>query len=534
MHTYNKNRKRRKALQAILRIVICVLTLTAIVLLISLISSLVFHEKKTVSYEEETIDASTDSDLPEEKESEEEEATGPDILVVCIDAGHGGKDGGASYGDRLEKDDTLRLAQKVREILEAQNISVVMTRDGDTYPTLTERCEIANAADADYFVSIHRNAGGGYGVETWISAHGNGEGKTLAENIMSGFDSAGIQDNRGIKSGSEGDSSRDWVVTRKSKMPSCLVEMGYIDNKKDNALFDENLTAYATAIADGVIATFHTYHPDGYLTQTEADAAAASAAESSSGDSASNTAANTSHTITNPVIDISSLSNSSEGWGPGSDCDEKNRPYSALSYQEKYGTYNANFIVPDSDKIYLTFDEGYENGCTPQILDTLKEKNVKAVFFVTMQFAKQNPDLIRRMIDEGHAVGNHSVTHPSKGLPSESVEQQQNEVMELHNYIKENFGYEMHLFRYPAGIFSEQSLAIVNNCNYKSVFWSFAYLDYDTANQPDPSAALTKVESRLHPGAIYLLHAVSTTNTSILGDFIDYIRSQGYEAGLFD
>ena len=243
----------------------------------------------------------------------------------------------------------------------------------------------------------------------------------------------------------------------------------------------------------------------------------------------------TSHTLTNPQIsDLASLDNTTLNWGQGVDLNEKNQPYGSLNYQEKYGKYNAYFIMPDSDNIYLTFDEGYENGCTPAILDTLKEKNVKAVFFVTSPFAKQNPDLIQRMIDEGHMVGNHSVTHPTNGLPSQSIEEQQNEVMGLHNYIKENFGYEMHLFRYPSGKFSEQSLAVVNNCNYKSLFWSFAYLDYDTNNQPDPSEALDKLIGKLHPGAIYLLHAVSTTNTQILGDFIDQTRAAGYEFALFD
>lgn len=242
----------------------------------------------------------------------------------------------------------------------------------------------------------------------------------------------------------------------------------------------------------------------------------------------------TSHTITNTPIDLASLDTTAEGWGPGKDCDEKNRPHSALSYQEKYGKYNAHFIVPDSDKVYLTFDEGYENGRTADILDVLKEKNTQAVFFVTSQYARQNPDLIQRMIDEGHTVGAHSVTHPAQGLPSQTIEEQQKEITELHDYIKDNFNYEMHLFRFPAGIFSEQSLAIVNNCNYKSVFWSFAYLDYDTENQPDPAQALEKVKAKLHPGAIYLLHAVSSTNASILGDFIDYIRAEGYEIGMFD
>ena len=154
-----------------------------------------------------------------------------------------------------------------------------------------------------------------------------------------------------------------------------------------------------------------------------------------------------------------------------------------------------------------------------------------ATFFVTQPYAEADPELVQRMIDEGHVLGNHSVTHPSKGLPSQTLDQQKNEVMGNHEYIKETFGYDMYLFRYPTGRFSEQSLAMVNNCNYKSVFWSFAYLDYDVNNQPDQTASLAKLKERLHPGAIYLLHAESSTNAAILGDFIDAAKAAGYEFG---
>ena len=238
--------------------------------------------------------------------------------------------------------------------------------------------------------------------------------------------------------------------------------------------------------------------------------------------------------ITNQQIaNVEALDGTCQNWGQGVNFDEENRPIGAVSYQEKYGDYQANFIGADEKKIYLTFDEGYEYGCTPQILDTLKEKGVKATFFVTEPYAKAQPELVQRMIDEGHEIGNHSVTHPSEGLPSQSLEQQKNEVMENHQYIKDNFGYDMHLFRFPAGKFSDQSLTVVNNCNYKSVFWSFAYKDYDVNNQPGESEALQKLKDRMHPGAIYLLHAESTTNTAILGRFIDAAQAAGYEVVAF-
>lgn len=276
-------------------------------------------------------------------------------------------------------------------------------------------------------------------------------------------------------------------------------------------------------------------------TQTASSSAVSSVVNSAvakliaSGDATIKEQTTTSIAIENTKIEnVDSLDGTNVDWGSGGQVDEYNRPYGCLQYQEKYGsTYPAYFITnvdtPEKKVIYLTFDEGYENGYTPSILDTLKEKNVQAVFFCTMDFFKNQPELVQRMIDEGHELGNHSLTHPSAGLPSETTEEQENEIMEVHNYVVENFDYTMHLFRFPAGKFSEKSLAIVNNCNYRAVFWSFAHYDYNTDDQPDVSTSLQKAVASLHPGAIYLLHAVSSTNTEMLGDFIDQARAAGYE-----
>lgn len=223
---------------------------------------------------------------------------------------------------------------------------------------------------------------------------------------------------------------------------------------------------------------------------------------------------------------VQGLDTTKLGWGPGGPVDEDNRPSGATSYQEKYGQYGADFIRENEKKIYLTFDEGYENGYTGAILDVLLEKQVPAVFFVTMPYVKSEPELIQRMIDEGHIVGNHSVNHPS--FPEISTEECKSEVMELHDYMKENYGYEMSLFRFPMGEFSEADLSVLQQLGYKSVFWSFAYRDWLVDDQPDPQEAIQTIESKCHPGAIYLLHAVSKTNTEILGQVIDDLRAQGY------
>lgn len=227
------------------------------------------------------------------------------------------------------------------------------------------------------------------------------------------------------------------------------------------------------------------------------------------------------------------LSDKKLGWGQGTQVDNKNRPVSCDSYNEKYGKYDAYFIGSDSaKKIYLTFDEGYENGYTEKILDVLKRKNAHAVFFVTKDYVKSNDKLIKRMISEGHVIGNHSWSHPS--MPELTSEKAKQEITKLHDYVQKNFNYTMTLFRPPMGEFSEKSLAVTKQAGYKSVFWSFAYKDWVTDSQPDRNEALSKVIKCMHPGAIYLLHAVSKTNTKILSDFIDKARQEGYDVADFD
>lgn len=493
----------------------------------------------------------------------EETKTEENPLIVCVDAGHGGKDNGSDYKGRYEKDDNLKLAQAVAAYLADKNVKVVMTRSDDTFLRLSERCGIANQSGADYMLSLHRNDGEGNGVETWISASGSEETDALANHIMEALDTAGIQRNRGVKKGTQTGESSNYYINVHSDMPSCIVEMGFINDASDNQLFDEKLVAYAAAIGDAVLATAETYRAnkvtdgngqgtgeagsgagDGQGTDGTGDGAGddqgtdgtgndtgdgqrADQTGSSTGDGQSAAGGNAAV----QTIALDGLDTTVQSWGLGSHTDADNRPNDAVSAQQKYGDYHALFIGENTKTIYLTFDEGYEYGYTESILDTLKEKGVHAVFFVTEPYAKAEPALVQRMIDEGHVVGNHSVTHPSAGIPSLTVEQQQEEVMGNHQYIKDTFGYEMNLFRYPAGKFSEQSLAVVNNCGYESVFWSFAYLDYDVDNQPDQAESLQKMKNKMHPGAIYLLHAESATNAAVLGDLIDAAQTQGYSFG---
>lgn len=230
-----------------------------------------------------------------------------------------------------------------------------------------------------------------------------------------------------------------------------------------------------------------------------------------------------------PAMQIAAngLSITKIGWGLGKETDGENRPLDAVNAEEKYRDFGARFL-PGGKKICLTFDEGYENGNTAAILDVLKEKGKKAVFFVTYDYCRTSPELVRRMIDEGHTVGNHSYTHPS--MPDCSENEMIEEVTVLHDYVSAQFGYEMTLFRFPKGEFSENALNIVKKLGYTSVFWSFAYSDWDTSEQPNPTEALKKIKASTHSG-IYLLHAVSSTNAEILGELLDHWESEGYAVG---
>ena len=180
----------------------------------------------------------------------------PEQIVVCLDAGHGDTDAGAVNEDRLEKDDNLRMALAVRDKLEAagsERLTVLMTRADDTFLELQQRVDLANEGGATVFVSLHRNSGGGKGVEVWTSSLKEKAECRLAQYIMDGLEQAGVQKVRGVKHGTAGDPAVSYTVVGRTEMPACLVELGFIDNDEDNALLDSHWDAYAQAIADGIL-----------------------------------------------------------------------------------------------------------------------------------------------------------------------------------------------------------------------------------------------------------------------------------------
>lgn len=193
--------------------------------------------------------------------------------------------------------------------------------------------------------------------------------------------------------------------------------------------------------------------------------------------------------------------------------------------------FDGFYIVPTEEKVlYLTFDEGYENGFSGEILDILRDNGVQSAFFVTESYIRHNPELTKRMKEDGHIVGNHSVNHPK--MPSITYEEQVNEIQGTAASMETYTGYKLDLFfRAPEGVFSEQSLYITRQQGYKSIFWSMAYNDWNRDNQPGKEAAYEHVTTNAHPGAIILLHAVSESNTQALDSILKDLKAEGYRFG---
>ncbi len=198
-----------------------------------------------------------------------------------------------------------------------------------------------------------------------------------------------------------------------------------------------------------------------------------------------------------------------------------------------YGAYSRSSDT-ESKVLYLTFDEGYENGYTLAILDTLAKHGIKTTFFCTGEFMQTQPDLVRRMVNEGHIVGNHTWSHPHMNTVT-THEAFWNQLKPNSDLFKEITGLEMpRYFRAPEGGYSDAIYAQAQAMGYKTIYWTVAYGDYDTKKQPDHASAMATLNRRIHPGAVILLHAVSKTNTEILDELLTGWENQGYTFGTLD
>ena len=184
--------------------------------------------------------------------------------------------------------------------------------------------------------------------------------------------------------------------------------------------------------------------------------------------------------------------------------------------------------------IYLTFDAGYENGATEKILDVLQKHQVKAAFFLVGNYIEKNADLVRRMVEEGHTVGNHTMHHPDMSKITDPTAFQ-TELTELENLYRQVTGQEMpKYYRPPQGIYSEENLKMARELGYKTVFWSLAYVDWNNDAQPTKEEAFSKLLPRIHNGAVVLLHSTSRTNAEILDELLTKWKDMGYRFGTLD
>lgn len=231
--------------------------------------------------------------------------------------------------------------------------------------------------------------------------------------------------------------------------------------------------------------------------------------------------------VTHPTVETQAVAESPENWGLGFGA-EGTQPTGNVSAAE-LAKYNAYYVGSDQEKvIYLTFDAGYENGNTEPILDALKKHNATATFFVVGHYLETAPELIKRMVEEGHTVGNHTYHHPDMSSISDKAAFAR-EMDDVASLYREITGQEMTLYyRPPQGKYSRENLQMAQEMGYTTFFWSLAYVDWYQDQQPTHEEAFQKLTARIHPGAIVLLHSTSQTNGEIMDELLTKWEEMGY------
>ena len=217
-------------------------------------------------------------------------------------------------------------------------------------------------------------------------------------------------------------------------------------------------------------------------------------------------------------------------WGLG--FKEDGKPPTGNASVADLAKHNAYYIGDTSKNIiYLTFDAGFENGNTEKILDSLKKHNVKATFFLVGKYIETSPELVERMVEEGHTIGNHTYSHPDMSKISDE-ESFKKELQSLESLYKETTGQELlKIYRPPQGKYCVSNLEMADKLGYKTIFWSLAYVDWYENKQPTKEEAFNKLLKRIHPGAIVLLHSTSKTNGDILDELLTKWEDMGYSFG---
>ena len=237
------------------------------------------------------------------------------------------------------------------------------------------------------------------------------------------------------------------------------------------------------------------------------------------------------HYTVDNVSNNTHIVSQADNWGLGGFGENGEKPTGNVSALE-LKKYDAYYLDEREEKvIYLTFDAGYENGNTEPILDALKKHKVSATFFVVGHYLESSPDIIKRMVEEGHTVGNHTYTHPDMSAIS-SMEAFQKEIEDVEKKYEEITGEKMvKYYRPPQGKYSMENLKMAQELGYKTFFWSLAYVDWYQDKQPTKDEALEKLVGRIHPGSIVLLHSTSSTNAEVLDELLGKWEEMEYHFG---
>ena len=441
-----------------------------------------------------------------------------DNYVIVLDPGHGGTkyiDKGFSATldgvEYFEKDIAWEYAQLIEQKLTKSGYEgVKLTKPAANDSSLSIHTRAARARNFGIeakkkvlFVSVHWN---NYddrsvsGTEIYIKENHNYRSRKLAEFIRGTLGQ--VMQMHGQGQNITGIIERDYKVLRELDT-GVLIELGFASNESDLRKMLTQKEEIVGAIVQGIDA--FAYYLQNLDSKNQQEDDPQKAAEERK---------------------LANLPSIPFGWSWRKQ--DISQPIKDLLHQ-----YHAIYENEAPGKnIYLTFDCGYENGYTPIILDVLKANNVKAAFFITGGYLKQAPDIVQRMIQDGHIIGNHSQNHLS--MPQLNVRDAKNEILSLERDFFDLFEQKMNYFRPPSGEFSRRALAVTASLGYRSVFWSLAYDDWDTNNQRGKDYAYNKIVKGARDGVIILMHAVSKDNTEAMDAIIKDLRKEGYEFKTLD
>lgn len=408
----------------------------------------------------------------------------PQVLkTIVIDPGHGGHDYGAVFGARRESDDNLRLALAVQRLLQDQGLNVIMTRSSDTFISLSERSEISNRNKADLFVSIHRDASTNKaknGAANYVSTTASSNTVQYAFDVLDEIVNAGVQSNRGVL-------REYFAASRNTIAPVMILEMGFITNVRDNELFDQNINAYTSAIARGIIKALNEERaPKSYFFHNVGI-----------GDNL-RLLAQRFNTTPDAIMQLNKLTTNSILVGQV-------------------------LKIPSNRMIALTFDDGPVPD-TERLLDILERYNTRATFFVVGSLVEQGRDTLIRAANMGNEIAGHSWSHPDlRRLSDQDIA---NQILSTSDIIESVIGYSPRIFRPPYGFLNDNVRRVSGELGYSIVTWTLDTLDWYYL---DADIIYNTIMNNVRDGDNILLHDIHATTIDAMERVIPRLIDEGFQ-----